>query len=87
MKNLLIALMAVFVMVPAFAQVGVQPAAFNVDFASFKSDSSGYDLMEVYYQIYSSNLLYVRQDNRYHHNAHGDERQTEYNLLKSQLPT
>ena len=65
MKKLLIAAAIFIVAGPAFAQVGVQPAAFNVDFATFKSDSAGYDMLEVYYQIYSSNLLYVRQDKNY----------------------
>ncbi|MCP4581701.1 MAG: GWxTD domain-containing protein [candidate division Zixibacteria bacterium] len=46
-------------------QVGIQPSAFNVDFASYESDSAGVNLFEIYYQIYSSNLLHVRQDGKY----------------------
>ncbi len=51
--------------IPAFSQVEVKPAAFNVDFASFASDSAGLNLLEVYYQVYSSHLLYIRQDGKY----------------------
>ncbi len=46
---------------PSKAQVGLQPRAIYVDFASFASDSSGYSSFHIYYQIYSSQLLYARQ--------------------------
>ena len=65
MKILAIVIVSLIMAGSAVAQVALQPAAFYVDFASFKADSAGYNLMEIYYQIYSSNLLYVRQDNRY----------------------
>lgn len=43
------------------AQVGLQPRAIYVDFATFASDSAGYSSFRIYYQIYSSQLLYARQ--------------------------
>ncbi len=43
------------------AQVGLQPRAIYVDFATFASDSAGYSAFHIYYQIYTSQLLYARQ--------------------------
>ena len=65
MKAIMIIVAAVLIPVTLSAQVGIGPAAFNVDFASFASDSGEYNLFEVYYQIYSANLLHVREDGRY----------------------
>jgi GWxTD domain-containing protein len=65
MKILNIMIILLFTAGICAAQVGVNPAAFNVDFASFKSDSAGYNMFEVYYLIYSSNLLHVREGGRY----------------------
>jgi len=65
MKLLKIAIILIAISVPALSQVEVRPAAFNVDFASFVSDSAGLNLLEVYYQVYSSHLLHVREDSKY----------------------
>jgi len=65
MKILVISIISVILSVPALSQVEVKPAAFNVDFASFVSDSTGLNLLEAYYQVYSSHLLHVRQDGKY----------------------
>lgn len=65
MKIVMILMIFIILSVPALSQVEVKPAAFNVDFASFVSDSAGLNLLEVYYQVYSSHLLYVRKDSKY----------------------
>jgi len=49
----------------AFSQVGIRPSAFYADFASFKSDSAGLSLLEIYYQIYTSRLSYIQKDGKY----------------------
>lgn len=65
MKYLITIIIPILLAAAAMAQVGVRPAAFNVDFASFASDSANYNVLEIYYQIYSSNLLHVREDGKY----------------------
>lgn len=42
-----------------------QASAFYVDFASFNSDSANLEVLEIYYQIYTSKLLYIRKDDQY----------------------
>lgn len=65
MKKTTILLIIMMMAISASAQVGIRPAAFNVDFASFASDSAGYNLFEVYFQVYSSHLLYIREEGKY----------------------
>ncbi len=61
-----LALIMVFIIAAlAWGQVGIRPAAFNVDFASFASDSAGYNSFEAYYQVYSAHLLHVREEGKY----------------------
>ena len=51
--------------VPVWSQIGLPPPAFNSDYASFASDSIGLSALEIYYQIYTSRLLYTRQEGAY----------------------
>lgn len=49
----------------AWPYIGMRSSAFYVDYASFAADSSGLDRLEVYYQIYTSKLLYLRKNGQY----------------------
>ncbi len=51
--------------VSSSAQVEFRPAAFYVDYASFASDSSDYNLFEIYYQIYTSKLSFILKEGKY----------------------
>lgn len=62
-------IIAVFILgigiLPVQAQMAVEPAAFYIDFGIFAGDSTSQDLLEIYYQIYLSRLLFVREDGNF----------------------
>lgn len=60
-KLICIALVAIMLDSVGSAQVGLQPRTIYVDFATFASDSAGHSAFHIYYQIYTSQLLYARQ--------------------------
>ena len=50
---------------PVQAQMAPEPAAFYIDFGIFAGDSTSQDLLEIYYQIYLSRLLFVREEGNF----------------------
>jgi GWxTD domain-containing protein len=65
MRNMLIAGFICFMAVAAFAQVDIPRTPFYADYVTFASDSAGKSLLEVYYQVFTSNLLYIHQKDEY----------------------
>jgi GWxTD domain-containing protein len=65
MRNIFIAGLVCLMAVSAYAQVDIPRAPFHADYVSFISDSAGKSALEVYYQVFTSKLLYIHQQNEY----------------------
>lgn len=66
MRNMLVAIIVLFITVAAWGQTDDIPSGkFYVDYASFKSETPGINRFEIYYQIFTSGLLYIRQKDEY----------------------
>jgi GWxTD domain-containing protein len=64
-KIVMAILISLLVVTSVQAQVGLRPAAFYTDFASFAADSAGLDRLEIYYQIFTSQLLYAHEQDKF----------------------
>jgi hypothetical protein len=58
-------LLSLIALTAAYGQVGLRPAAFYTDFAAFATDSAGINKLEIYYKIFTSQLLYARQQDEF----------------------
>lgn len=66
MRNMLIAIVVIFIAVAAWGQTEeITAGKFYVDYASFKSDKPGVNEFEIYYQVFTSGLLYVHQKDEF----------------------
>lgn len=62
------ALVLSFGLLTGQAQMVTEPAAFYIDFGIFAGENADEDLLEIYYQIYLSRLLFVRAEGDYRAN-------------------
>jgi GWxTD domain-containing protein len=65
MRKSLIAGFICFMAITAFGQIEPPRIPFHADYVSFVSDSAGKCLLEVYYQVFTSSLLYIHQRDEY----------------------
>jgi GWxTD domain-containing protein len=66
MKNIPVVIILILMWGVAWGQADdFNSGKFYVDFASFKSDTPGLNQFEVYYQVFTSGLLYIHQKDEY----------------------